>query len=74
MSYVPLEKEEVRRGQAKLPEPMHVELATNRHYLHAIRGVRETISSGQLDDKYAIQRLALVLAFLCQYEVRLIRT
>lgn len=54
----------------KLPEPTHVELATNRHYLHAIRGVQETINSGQLDDKSVIQRLALVLAFLCQYEVR----
>jgi hypothetical protein len=54
----------------KLPEPTHVELATNRHYLHAIRGVQETISSDQLDDKDVIQRLALVLAFLCQYEVR----
>lgn len=53
----------------KLPEPTHVELATNRHYLHAIRGVQETIRSNQLNDEYAIQRLALVLAFLCQYEV-----
>lgn len=53
----------------KLPEPKDVELATNRHYLHALRGVQETISSDQLNDEYAIQRLGLVLAFLCQYEV-----
>lgn len=54
----------------KLPEATAVELATHRHYLRAIRGVQETISRDQLDDKYAIQRLSLVLAFLCQYEVR----
>ncbi|KAM5363442.1 hypothetical protein ACJZ2D_012009 [Fusarium nematophilum] len=53
----------------KLPDAVNVENATSRHYLHAIRGVRETISSGQVDDKNSIQRLTLILSFLCQYEV-----
>ncbi|KAM6515573.1 hypothetical protein FSOLCH5_009798 [Fusarium solani] len=53
----------------KLQNAASVETATSRHYLHTLRGVQEMIASGQVDERRSIQRLTLILAFLCQYEV-----
>lgn len=53
----------------KLPDTTGVEIAASRHYLHAIRGVQDSLASEQMDDKSYIQRLLLIVSFLCQYEV-----
>lgn len=54
------------------PDNDEIDIAAQRHYSCAIRGVRNEIASRPLR-KQALQRLSLILAFFCRYEVSVFR-
>ncbi|EMT72573.1 Transcriptional activator protein UGA3 [Fusarium odoratissimum] len=53
----------------RLQVAVDVEMAARKHYVFAIRGVQQVITSDQVKDKSDILRLLLVTSFLSQYEI-----